>query len=58
MKQQKEVPVFIDPTTDVGFRRLFGDKENLINFLNIIFPERKHIVYLADRDTERVGVAD
>lgn len=57
MKQQ-EVPVFIDPTTDVGFKRLFGDKKNLINFLNIIFRGRKDIVDLTYRDTERVGTAE
>lgn len=26
--------VFIDPATDWGFKRIFGDKELLINFLN------------------------
>ncbi|KKX46720.1 hypothetical protein [Sphingobacterium sp. IITKGP-BTPF85] len=39
-------PVFIDPTTDEGFKRLFGDKVNLINFLNIIFRGRKTITDL------------
>lgn len=57
MKQQ-EAPVFIDPTTDVGFKRLFGDKKNLINFLNIIFRGRKDIVDLTYRDTELVGTAE
>lgn len=57
MKRQ-EVPVFIDPTTDVGFKRLFGDKRNLINFLNIIFRGRKNIVDLTYRDTERVRAAE
>ncbi|WP_169305764.1 Rpn family recombination-promoting nuclease/putative transposase [Sphingobacterium alkalisoli] len=51
-------PVFIDPTTDEGFKRLFGDKTNLINFLNIIFRGRKVIVDLIYRDTERVGSAE
>lgn len=53
-----EQPVFIDPTTDEGFKRLFGDKTNLINFLNIIFRGRKTIVDLAYRDTERVGATE
>lgn len=57
MKQQ-EIPVFIDPTTDVGFKRLFGDSENLINFLNIIFRGRKHIVDLSYSNTERVGATE
>ena len=26
--------VFIDPATDWGFKRIFGDKELLVNFLN------------------------
>ncbi|MBB2950759.1 Rpn family recombination-promoting nuclease/putative transposase [Sphingobacterium sp. JUb56] len=51
-------PVFIDPTTDEGFKRLFGDKINLINFLNIIFRGRKTIVDLTYRDTERIGVTE
>lgn len=55
---KKEAPVFIDPTTDIGFKRLFGDKENLLNFLNIIFRGRKDIVDLTYRDTERTGAAD
>lgn len=57
MKQQKK-PVFIDPTTDVGFKRLFGDKENLKNFLNIIFRGRKDIVDLSYSSTEHVGSAE
>ncbi|WP_400263068.1 Rpn family recombination-promoting nuclease/putative transposase [Sphingobacterium sp. SG20118] len=51
-------PVFIDPTTDEGFKRLFGDKINLINFLNIIFRGRKTITDLTYRDTERIGAAE
>ncbi|MCS3556889.1 MULTISPECIES: Rpn family recombination-promoting nuclease/putative transposase [unclassified Sphingobacterium] len=51
-------PVFIDPTTDEGFKRLFGDKVNLINFLNIIFRGRKTIVDLTYRDTERIGATE
>ncbi|GGH27486.1 hypothetical protein FAZ19_19030 [Sphingobacterium alkalisoli] len=56
--KELENPVFIDPTTDEGFKRLFGDKINLINFLNIIFRGRKVIVDLTYRDTERVGAAE
>lgn len=56
--KKKGSPVYIDPTTDVGFKRLFGDKENLLNFLNIIFRGRKDIVDLTYRDTERTGEAD
>lgn len=51
-------PVFIDPTTDEGFKRLFGDKTNLINFLNIIFRGRKTIIDLTYRDTERIGASE
>ena len=51
-------PVFIDPTTDEGFKRLFGDKVNLINFLNIIFRGRKIITDLTYRDTERIGATE
>ncbi|HCU44793.1 MAG TPA: hypothetical protein DF610_07790, partial [Sphingobacterium sp.] len=51
-------PVFIDPTTDEGFKRLFGDKINLINFLNIICRGRKTITDLTYRDTERIGATE
>jgi len=51
-------PVFIDPTIDEGFKRLFGDKVNLINFLNIIFRCRKTITDLTYRDTERIGATE
>jgi len=51
-------PVFIDPITDEGFKRLFGYKVNLINFLNIIFSGRKTIVDLTYRGIERIGATE
>jgi len=51
----QDKPVFIDPTVDIGFKILFGDKRNLLNFLNIIFQGRKEIVDLTYRNTERIG---
>lgn len=54
----REKPIYIDPTTDVGFKRLFGDKQNLINFLNIIFRGRKEIVDLTYLNTERVHASE
>jgi len=32
----KGAGVFIDPRTDFGFKRLFGDKELMIDFLNSV----------------------
>jgi len=36
-------PVFINPLTDFGFRRIFSDKELLISFLNEVLPTVKII---------------
>jgi len=51
-------PVFIDPLTDFGFKRLFGSEPNkdlLIDLLNSIFQGRKHIVDLVYNKNEHTG---
>ena len=50
--------VFIDPTNDEGFKRLFEHKINLINFLNIIFRSRKTLTDLTYLDTARIVSAE
>jgi predicted transposase/invertase (TIGR01784 family) len=57
MKQQA-TPVFIDPTTDFGFKRIFGTEANkdlLISFLNELFRGRKLIEDLCYNKNEHVG---
>ncbi|MDF2514845.1 MAG: hypothetical protein K0R59_141 [Sphingobacterium sp.] len=56
--KSEETPVFIDPTTDYGFKRIFGaepNKDLLISFLNELFCGRKHIVDLVYDKNEYVG---
>ena len=58
--------VYINPLTDFGFKKVFGDKEVLIPFLNdIIMPEEKIIdvrycptELLGDWESERKAVYD
>ena len=38
---------YINPLTDFGFKRIFGTEPNkalLIDFLNVILPDRKSVV--------------
>ncbi len=49
---------FINPFTDFGFKKLFGEEENkdlLINFLNTLLPTQHRIVTLNYRKTEQQG---
>ncbi|WP_240466033.1 MULTISPECIES: Rpn family recombination-promoting nuclease/putative transposase [Sphingobacterium] len=53
--------VYIDPTTDFGFKRIFGmeaNKDLLLAFLNVLFRGRKQIEDLHYNKNEHVGVAD
>lgn len=46
---------YINPYTDFGFKKLFGqeaNKEPLIDFLNSALPEKYRIKTLAFRNTE------
>ena len=47
--------VFIDPCTDYGFKRIFGDKELLINFLNSLLEGERVITKLDYMNNERVA---
>lgn len=56
--KQPRIGKFIDPLTDWGFRRLFGqepNKEILIEFLNDLFQGEKHIIDLAYAPNEYDG---
>ena len=49
---------FINPFTDVGFKRIFGqeiNKDLLIDFLNSLFAGEKHILDIRFLDKEIVG---
>ena len=51
---------FIDPLSDFGFKRIFGQEENkslLLSFLNGLLPE-KHIVDLQYNQTEFQGLGN
>jgi predicted transposase/invertase (TIGR01784 family) len=51
-KEVPEVPsVYMNPLTDFGFKKVFGDKELLIHFLNDILPET-HIIDIKYEPTE------
>jgi len=61
MEKDKPAPRYIDPTTDYGFKRIFGEEANkdlLIAFLNDLFRGRKVIKSLLYKNTERVGDAE
>ena len=53
----KDVGVYIDPRTDFGFKRLFGDKELMIDFLNSVLDVKDGIVELQYRNTVRTGLS-
>lgn len=49
---------YINPLTDFGFKRIFGTEPNkalLIDFLNVVLPERHRISDLSYRNSENVG---
>lgn len=54
-------PKYIDPTSDFGFKRIFGSEPNkdlLIAFINELFRGRKTIVDLTYDKNEHVGDTD
>ena len=56
--KQPRIGKFIDPLTDWGFRRLFGqepNKEILVEFLNDLFLGEKHIIDLTYAPNEHDG---
>lgn len=49
---------YISPLTDFGFKRIFGTEPNkalLIDFLNVVLPEKHKISDLSYRNSENVG---
>lgn len=61
MTNQTNTPRYIDPTTDYGFKRIFGtevNKEFLIAFLNDLFHGRKVIKDLVYNKNEHLGLSE
>ena len=61
MTNMQELPkitsIYLDPTTDFGFKKLFGDelhKDLLMDFLNSMLPEDNQIVSLIFQKTEQI----
>jgi len=56
------MPKYINPFTDFGFKKLFGEesaKDLLISFLNEILTEDEvHIVDITYLNTEQFGVSE
>jgi predicted transposase/invertase (TIGR01784 family) len=55
----KKTTQFINPFTDFGFKKLFGEEENkdlLIDFLNTLLPEPHKIVTLTYKPTDQQGL--
>ncbi|MGB3767191.1 MAG: Rpn family recombination-promoting nuclease/putative transposase [Phormidesmis sp.] len=49
---------YINPLTDFGFKRIFGTEPNkalLVDFLNVVLPEKHRISELSYRNSENVG---
>jgi predicted transposase/invertase (TIGR01784 family) len=57
-----EEPVFINPFTDFGFKKIFGEEQNkdlLIDFLNeLLATQNQHISDLTFKKTDRLGSTD
>jgi predicted transposase/invertase (TIGR01784 family) len=56
--KEEEKSVFINPLSDFGFKKLFGNKNNvelLIDFLNTVLRPQKRIVSLTYLNTEQLG---
>ncbi len=52
---------YINPYTDFGFKKLFGEEANkdlLIDFLNTFLPEKHQIKVLDFKNQEQLGAAD
>lgn len=58
MAKEKTTPIYIDPTSDFGFKRIFASEPNkdlLIAFINELFRGRKTVIDLTYDKNEFVG---
>ena len=56
-KKTKDKGIYINPLTDFGFKRLFGDKELMIDFLNGVLNIEDGINDLYYGNTVRTGIS-
>ena len=52
---------YVNPYTDFGFKKLFGEeasKPQLLDFLNALLPEQAKITDLSFKNTEHLGLTD
>ena len=52
---------FINPFTDFGFKKIFGEEASkplLIDFLNSLLPEKNQIVNLTFKNNEQLGSSE
>ena len=56
-KSAKDKGIYINPLTDFGFKRLFGDKELMIDFLNGVLNIEDGIKDLYYGNTVRTGIS-
>ena len=56
-KTPKGAGIYIDPLTDFGFKRLFGDKELMMNFLNAVLDIKDSIIDLHYGNTVKTGLS-
>lgn len=57
VSKPKNAGIYIDPRTDFGFKRLFGEKELMMDFLNSVLDIKDGIVDLSYKNTVRTGVS-
>lgn len=61
MRETPHTPKYINPFTDFGFKKIFGDEANkdlLIDFLNeLLAPQNQHIKDLTYKKTDRQGIS-
>ena len=53
----KDMPKFINPFTDIGFKRIFGqeiNKDLLIDFLNALLEGEKRVTDITFLDKEQI----
>ena len=61
MANDKMKPKYLNPFTDYGFKKIFGEEASkplLIDFLNALLPQTDKIIDLTFKNTEQLGQTD
>jgi len=59
VEEESAMTRYINPYTDFGFKKLFGEEANkdlLIDFLNAVLPEKHRVKTLTFRNLEQLGI--